>query len=65
MDEYDVNGISNETAVIVVTSTFGNGEPPTNAVHLHKQLLQLEMNKKSATIDPESFRYSGMSRKSN
>lgn len=28
MDEYDVVSLEHETLVLVVTSTFGNGDPP-------------------------------------
>uniref|UniRef100_A0A3B4YGT4 Nitric oxide synthase n=1 Tax=Seriola lalandi dorsalis TaxID=1841481 RepID=A0A3B4YGT4_SERLL len=35
MDEYDVVDLEHETLVLVVTSTFGNGDPPENGeVHL-------------------------------
>ena len=30
MDEYDVVSLEHETLVLVVTSTFGNGDPPEN-----------------------------------
>ena len=30
MDEYDIINIEHETLVLVVTSTFGNGDPPEN-----------------------------------
>lgn len=30
MDEYDVVFLEHETLVLVVTSTFGNGDPPEN-----------------------------------
>lgn len=30
MDEYDVVDLEHETLVLVVTSTFGNGDPPEN-----------------------------------
>lgn len=30
MDEYDVINIEHETLILVVTSTFGNGDPPEN-----------------------------------
>lgn len=28
MDEYDIVSLEHETLVLVVTSTFGNGDPP-------------------------------------
>ena len=30
MDEYDIVHIEHEALVLVVTSTFGNGDPPEN-----------------------------------
>ena len=30
LDEYDVVDLEHETLVLVVTSTFGNGDPPEN-----------------------------------
>lgn len=30
MDEYDTVHLEHETLVLVVTSTFGNGDPPEN-----------------------------------
>ena len=30
MDEYDVVSLEHEALVLVVTSTFGNGDPPEN-----------------------------------
>lgn len=30
MEEYDIVHLEHETLVLVVTSTFGNGDPPEN-----------------------------------
>lgn len=30
MDEYDMSSIEHEAVLLVVTSTFGNGDPPEN-----------------------------------
>lgn len=30
MSDYDVFSIEHETLLLIVTSTFGNGEPPAN-----------------------------------
>ncbi|XP_049785916.1 nitric oxide synthase, salivary gland-like [Schistocerca cancellata] len=30
MDDYDMNNIEQETLILIVTSTFGNGDPPEN-----------------------------------
>lgn len=32
MSEYDFFSIEHETLLIIVASTFGNGEPPTNGL---------------------------------
>ena len=30
MDEYDISELVHEALVLIVTSTFGNGDPPEN-----------------------------------
>ncbi|MBK1877360.1 sulfite reductase subunit alpha [Pelagicoccus mobilis] len=35
MDEYDVSKLSEESLLLIVTSTFGDGEPPDNAAAFH------------------------------
>lgn len=32
MSEYDMFSIEHETLLLIVTSTFGNGEPPDNGL---------------------------------
>lgn len=32
MSEYDMFSIEHETLLLIITSTFGNGEPPLNGV---------------------------------
>jgi sulfite reductase (NADPH) flavoprotein alpha-component len=39
MAEYDASCLARERAVVVITSTYGNGGPPPNAKALHAQLL--------------------------
>lgn len=39
MDEYDVVDLEHETLVLVVTSTFGNGDPPENGEVYIKYIL--------------------------
>lgn len=36
MDEYDMSSIEHEAVLLVVTSTFGNGDPPENG-HVSEQ----------------------------
>lgn len=38
MSEYDVFSIEHETLLLIVTSTFGNGEPPANG-EVNKYIL--------------------------
>ncbi|XP_039747140.1 nitric oxide synthase-like [Pararge aegeria] len=46
MSEYDVFSIEHETLLLIVTSTFGNGEPPANGEDFAKHLLQMLYNEK-------------------
>ncbi|XP_053116338.1 nitric oxide synthase, endothelial isoform X2 [Hemicordylus capensis] len=41
MDEYDVVSLEHETLVLVVTSTFGNGDPPENGESFAKALMEM------------------------
>lgn len=47
MDEYDVVDLEHETLVLVVTSTFGNGDPPENGevrtLHNNSELMKAKM----------------------
>uniref|UniRef100_A0AAQ5XZW3 Nitric oxide synthase n=1 Tax=Amphiprion ocellaris TaxID=80972 RepID=A0AAQ5XZW3_AMPOC len=42
MDEYDVVDLEHETLVLVVTSTFGNGDPPENGESFNMGLCMFE-----------------------
>lgn len=35
MDEYDISQLKEESLLLVITSTFGDGEPPDNAASFH------------------------------
>ncbi|XP_077571063.1 nitric oxide synthase 1 isoform X2 [Stigmatopora nigra] len=41
MDEYDVVDLEHETLVLVVTSTFGNGDPPENGEKFGAVLMEM------------------------
>lgn len=44
MSEYDMFSIEHETLVLIVASTFGNGEPPANGVDFAEHLFQMLYN---------------------
>ncbi|XP_072909368.1 nitric oxide synthase, inducible-like [Hemitrygon akajei] len=52
MDDYDMNDLSKESLVLVVTSTFGNGDSPGNGEVFKKALFTKKMMK------AYKFRYS-------
>lgn len=49
MDEYDIKSLENETLLMVVASTFGNGDPPENGEKFAKNLKVL-MNIKNGSV---------------
>ena len=46
MDEYDITDLEHEALVLVVTSTFGNGDPRENAKKFIEGLYDATFNKK-------------------
>ncbi|XP_066268552.1 nitric oxide synthase 1-like [Branchiostoma lanceolatum] len=42
MDEYDMAQLNKEQLVVIVTSTFGNGDPPDNGETFARALMQLK-----------------------
>ncbi|KAK3612604.1 hypothetical protein CHS0354_042112 [Potamilus streckersoni] len=42
MDEYDSNDLEHEALLLIVTSTFGNGDPPENGEVFAKALLAIK-----------------------
>ncbi|KAM4705244.1 nitric oxide synthase 3 [Rhinophrynus dorsalis] len=41
MDQYDTVNLEHETLVLVVTSTFGNGDPPENGETFARELMEM------------------------
>ncbi|XP_060753750.1 nitric oxide synthase 2b, inducible [Neoarius graeffei] len=41
MEDYNVQDLKNERLMVIVTSTFGNGDPPGNGESFKKQLMNL------------------------
>lgn len=55
MDEYDVVDLEHETLVLVVTSTFGNGDPPENGEKFGAALMEMR-HPTSNTEDRKSYK---------
>ncbi|XP_022086266.1 nitric oxide synthase, brain-like isoform X2 [Acanthaster planci] len=52
MEEYDVVHLEHETLLLIVTSTFGNGDPPENGEEFGRYLMDLARD--SSDDQPES-----------
>ncbi|KAG5335451.1 NOS protein, partial [Acromyrmex charruanus] len=44
MEEYDISNIEHEALLLVITSTFGNGDPPENGEVFAQNLYAMKMN---------------------
>ncbi|KAA8592537.1 hypothetical protein FQN60_017992 [Etheostoma spectabile] len=55
MDEYDMVDLEHETLVLVVTSTFGNGDPPENGEKFGAALMEMR-HPTSNTEDRKSYK---------
>uniref|UniRef100_A0A8C3A1G8 Nitric oxide synthase n=1 Tax=Cyclopterus lumpus TaxID=8103 RepID=A0A8C3A1G8_CYCLU len=55
MDEYDVVDLEHETLVLMVTSTFGNGDPPENGEKFGAALMEIR-HPTSNTEDRKSYK---------
>uniref|UniRef100_A0A8D0APC8 Nitric oxide synthase n=1 Tax=Sander lucioperca TaxID=283035 RepID=A0A8D0APC8_SANLU len=64
MDEYDVVDLEHETLVLVVTSTFGNGDPPENGEKFGAALMEMR-HPTSNTEDRKSYKVRFNSQASN
>lgn len=45
MKDYDISNLENETLLFIVTSTFGNGDPPENDEQFKKRIFGMKKNK--------------------
>ncbi|XP_071508919.1 nitric oxide synthase 3-like [Diadema antillarum] len=54
MDEYDVMNLEHENLLLVITSTQGNGEPPSNGQDFCRYLMEMTENNNNNTVPPES-----------
>nr|CBV37021.3 nitric oxide synthase [Stramonita haemastoma] len=61
MDSYDVISLEHESLVLVVTSTFGNGDPPENGEVMAKALYEMKHPEKSGSANFSSSSYIRMS----
>ncbi|XP_053322027.1 nitric oxide synthase, endothelial [Spea bombifrons] len=52
MDQYDTVDLEHETLVLVVTSTFGNGDPPENGEAFARELMEMT-SPNVAALQPE------------
>ncbi|XP_063238129.1 nitric oxide synthase, salivary gland [Bacillus rossius redtenbacheri] len=64
MDEYDVGSIEHEALLLVVTSTFGNGDPPENGVSFAQNLYAMKMNENEDMVNGSNEKFSMASSKS-
>ncbi|OWR52517.1 nitric oxide synthase [Danaus plexippus plexippus] len=60
MSDYDVFSIEHETLLLIVTSTFGNGEPPANGEGFAKHLFQMLYNEKQYGDQTDSARINNL-----
>ncbi|KAJ8725465.1 hypothetical protein PYW08_003648 [Mythimna loreyi] len=59
MSEYDMFSVEHETLLLIVTSTFGNGEPPANGVDFAEHLIQMLNTEKESQDDITDFHSAG------
>ncbi|XP_076435250.1 nitric oxide synthase-like [Babylonia areolata] len=61
MDSYDVISLEHESLVLVVTSTFGNGDPPENGEVMAKALYEMKHPETTGSANFSSSSYIRMS----
>lgn len=58
MDEYNISDLEKETLLLVVTSTFGNGDSPNNGKVILASEASVRLNSKTTEISTEMLIYS-------
>lgn len=58
MDEYNISDLEKETLLLVVTSTFGNGDSPNNGKVILASEASMRLNSKTTEISTETLIYS-------
>lgn len=53
MDEYNITDLEKETLLLVVTSTFGNGDSPNNGKVILASEAYMRLNSKTTEISTE------------
>lgn len=57
LEDYDISSIEHEALLLVVTSTFGNGDPPENGEEFARNLYALKLNETGLTNGNTKLRY--------
>lgn len=57
MADYDISSIEHEAMLLVVTSTFGNGDPPENGEEFAKNLYTMKINENGISNGGQKLRY--------
>uniref|UniRef100_A0A8C2UBW6 Nitric oxide synthase n=1 Tax=Coturnix japonica TaxID=93934 RepID=A0A8C2UBW6_COTJA len=56
MDEYNISDLEKETLLLVVTSTFGNGDSPNNGKVLFDSEAHMQLNSETAEMSTSEYR---------
>uniref|UniRef100_A0A8C3CSM6 Nitric oxide synthase n=1 Tax=Cairina moschata TaxID=8855 RepID=A0A8C3CSM6_CAIMO len=60
MDEYNISDLEKETLLLVVTSTFGNGDSPNNGKVILASEASVRLNSKTTEISTEIYAVFGL-----